>query len=213
MSRFAKVTSTDAVQRMSAALDCYKEETTNALENLQMEVRRAVDWLRHDRKKFWDYEVRRGFERVAEARGELERRLTFHSIGDYQPACRDEKIALEQAKRKLRVAEEKVEVVRRWSRAVEHELTEYTGAVNQLTSWLQADQPRAMAELKRMLAALESYLAIGVPMDSAPSLAAGSAPAGPEETQQPTEQPAEDSTPDQLDAPSPERSEDETMGS
>jgi hypothetical protein len=211
MSRFAKVTSTDAVQRLAAALDSFKEEATTALDNLQLEVRRAVDWLRHDRKSYWDHEVRRGFQHVAEARVELERRMTFHSIDDYQPACRDEKLALERAKQKLRVAEQKVELVCRWSRAVEHELTEYSGAVNQLDSWLQADHPRAMADLKRMLAALESYLAMAVPAESRGPTA--SLQAASEEDNRPAEEDVQKPSPKPDEKPSPESSDDESMGS
>lgn len=211
MSRSAKLTSTDAVERLAASLDLFKEEATNALDNLQLEIRRAVDWLRHDRKSFWEHEVRRGFERVAEARAELERRMTFHSIGDYQPACRDEKLALERAKQKLRVAEEKVELVRRWTRAIEHELTEYAGAVNQLDGWLQADHPRAMADLKRMAAALESYLAAAVPAES-PSTAA-SPPAEDDQPDQPAAEDAREPSTASSEEPPRENSADESMGS
>jgi len=163
MSGFAKITSTEAVGRLATSLDTFKEEAVAALDSLQLEVRRALEWIRHDRKEFWDQEVRRGWERVAEARAELERRMTFHRIGEHQPACRDEKLALEKAKRRLRAAEQKVELVRRWRQAVEHELTEYQGAVNQLNGWLQSDQPRAMNDLKRMAAALDSYVSAGLP--------------------------------------------------
>lgn len=174
MSRFAKVISVDAVQRLAGAVDSFKEEATAATDNLELEVRRALDWIVHDRKDFWDTEVRRGWDRVAEARLELERRLTYGRVGEHQPACREEKLALEKAKRRLRVAEEKVELVRRWRHKVEHELTEYVGALNQLTSWLQADHPRAMAELKRMIDALDAYVAAGTSAESA-----GAAPGSP----------------------------------
>lgn len=177
MSRFAKVISVDAVERLSTAMDSFKEEATAALDGLDLEVRRALDWIVHDRKEFWDGEVRRGWDAVADARGELERRMTFHRIGEHQPACREEKLALEKAKRRLRVAEEKVELVRRWRHKVEHELTEYRGALNQLTSWLQTDHPRALADLKRMIGALEAYVATDVPAGTSAG-AAGSSPAG-----------------------------------
>lgn len=163
MSRSAKVISIDAVEKQAAALETFKEEAAAALDSLELEVRRALDWILHDRKEFWEHEVRRGWGRVAEARAELERKMTYHSVGNYQPACRDEKLALERAKRRLRAAEEKVEVVRRWARTIEHEATEFRGAANQLADWLQADLPQAMAELKHVAAALESYVAVKVP--------------------------------------------------
>ena len=188
MSRFAKVTSIDAVEKQVAALETFKEETTAALDSLELEVRRALDWILHDRKDFWQHEVRRGWERVAEARAELERKMTYHSMGDYQPACRDEKLALEKARRRLRAAEEKVEVVGHWARTIEQEVTEFRGAANQFAGWLQADLPQALAHLKHLAGALESYMAVKLPPESAAPKAASPHPTeggGPTDRQTP----------------------------
>ena len=116
MSGSANVNSIDAVARLAAALDRYKEETLVALDQLQMEIRRAIEWIGHERKDFWDREVRLGWQRVTEARTELQRRMTNQAVKDHKPACREEKLALEKAKRRLHVAEQKVELVRRWGR-------------------------------------------------------------------------------------------------
>ena len=167
MSRFAKLTSIDAVERFATALRCFGEEASAALDTLELEARRAVEWIGHDRKDYWAQQVRRGWDHVAEARAELERCMTFHRVADHRPSCRDEKLALEKAKRRLRTAEEKVQAVRHWSHVVGHEVTEYRGSVNQLAGWLQGDLPRALAALQRMTTALESYVALESTADAA----------------------------------------------
>ncbi|MEN6494545.1 MAG: hypothetical protein ABFD16_09670 [Thermoguttaceae bacterium] len=153
----AKVTSIDAVDEMAVALRRFGEEAANALADLDLELKRALDWLQHDRKDYWDAEVRRNYDRVAEARNNLQRRMICRPTDD-RPAATEEKKALELAKRRLDVSQQKVQAVRHWSMAVQHELQEYVGAINLFTTWLQGDLPKALASLKRMSLALEAYV-------------------------------------------------------
>lgn len=168
----ARLTSIDAVQAMSAAVESFRQEATSALEDLDMEIRRAVEWIQHDRRDHWTYEVRRGYERVSEARVQLQQAKTFRRIGNDDPSCLDEKKALERSKRRLETAEEKVAAVRHWSRVIEHAVHEYRGTRGQVTGWLDADYPKAVAVLKRMMAALERYVSADVPGEIGQELAA-----------------------------------------
>ena len=175
MSPAAKVTSIDAVQAFAAALERFHEEASNALEELGLQVRRAKEWVQDDRRQYWDQQVRRGWQKVTEARIQLEQAKTFRRIADYRPSCIDEKKALEGAKRRLRLAEEKVEAVRHWSRVVEHAVGEYRGEIGPLTAWLEVDAPQALATLKRLTEALDTYVAIST---SPEAPAAASLPQG-----------------------------------
>lgn len=174
MARAAKVTSIDAVEAMTVALERFGEDAAAAMSDLEIELRRALEWIEHDRKIYWAQEVRNGWDRVAAARQELERRRVLHKVADHEPGCREEKKALAEAKRRLQVAQEKVEAVRRWSHAVEKEVNEYRGSVNQLAGWLQADLPRAVAALQRMTGALDAYVRLASTAESlgAPQAAA-----------------------------------------
>ncbi len=175
MGPSAKVTSIDAIQAFAAALERFQEEVSNALEELGLQVRRAKEWVQDDRKRYWDRQVRRGWEKVTEAKVQLEGAKTFRRIADYRPSCIDEKKAHEAAKRRLRLAEEKVEAVRHWSRAVEHAVSEYRGETGPLAAWLEVDAPQAVATLRRLTDALDTYVAIS----SLPeSTAAASLPQG-----------------------------------
>ena len=165
MAQGAKVRSIDAVGTFSAALKNFEEEASSALTSVEMEVRRALEWIHQDRKEFWKREVRRRQDKVAEARGDLQRCLTYRAT-DELPSCHDEKIALEKAKRRLRVAEEKVQIVRHWARVLDHEAHELKGSMNQLAHWLQVDHPQAVAALDRMMSSLSAYVGLETSVQS-----------------------------------------------
>ena len=124
----ARLTRIDAVQEMAAAVDAFRNEATAAVEGLDMEIRRALEWIHHDRHDHWNHEVRRGWERITAARVQLQQAMTARRIGEHDPACIDEKKALARAKRRLEIAQEKVEAVRHCARAIDHAVDEYRGA-------------------------------------------------------------------------------------
>ena len=56
MSRFARVTSIDVLQTLAAALQKFRGEAAGALDDLDIEIRRALEWIHHDRKEYWAQE-------------------------------------------------------------------------------------------------------------------------------------------------------------
>jgi hypothetical protein len=174
MGATANLTSTDALVRLKLALQYFHQGAIDGLTAVALEVQRFVDWVEHDRAKFWAMKVRRGFDKVAEARSNLER-CQMMNVAGHTPECRDEKKALERAKRELAHAEEKVEKVRHWSRALRHEATEYQARAGQLTGWLEGEFPKAVAVLERMTAAIENYLAVTAPQGGEPIAATSDA--------------------------------------
>jgi hypothetical protein len=165
MPRRAQLFSIDAVATLAAAVETFHGEAQAALEELELEIRRALEWIGHDRKDYWNRELRRGWERTAEARVQLQQGMTFRRVGNEPMACVDEKKALEQAKRRLELAQQQVEAVRHWSYAVERAVRDYRAARSSLANWLDADCPRAVAALRRMTETLQHYVAMEVPPD------------------------------------------------
>lgn len=159
MGHQAKVTSIDVIEHFAAAMKCFGEDAKTALDGIDMEVRRALSWIQREQKDYWTQQIRRGWDEVNIARKELERKLMFYP-GDDRPSCHDERLALEAAKRRLRLAQEKLEAVKRWSHRAEREVNEYLGAVQVLREWMEFDLPRAQADLARMARALEDYVAL-----------------------------------------------------
>ncbi len=155
----ARLTRIDAVQEMAAAVDVFRNEATAALESLDIEIRRALEWIHHDRHDHWNHQVRRGWEQITEARVQLQQAMTARRIGNHDPACIDEKKALARAKKRLEIAQEKVESVRHCALAIDHAVNEYRGARTPLSSWLESEVPKGLAALRRMMDNLEDYLA------------------------------------------------------
>jgi len=166
MSPTARVKSIDALQAMSAALECFSNDASSALDDLEMEIRRALQWIGQDCRQYWKQEVRLARDGVTEARLQLEHAMMFRRIDEDQRAsCVEEKKALERAKRRLQIAEDKVEVIPHWAVAIERAVNEYRGSRSQFVNWLEADFPRAVAALGRMISNLETYVHLETPAD------------------------------------------------
>ena len=157
MSSGAKVKSIDVLSDFRVALSKFGSTASQAMAAVDVEIRRTLDWLKHDQVKFWQQEVRRREDAVGEARQDLSRCLISTSAGGTQASCTDQKVALEKAKKRLDQAREKVEIVKRWGQIVEQEVGDYRGPAQQLTTMLDGDLPRAMALLGAQIDALEAY--------------------------------------------------------
>ncbi len=164
----AHVGSITAIGDFQASLAGFADSARQALITLDLEIRRAVDWIRVDRAQHWAHEIRRGYEAVARAKDELHRCLTFKGTEHFTPSCIDEKKALQKAQERLRHAEEKAEAVKRWSRALQHELNEYTGRLTQFHAVLDGDVPDGLALLGRMQQILERYVTTTAPTAMSP---------------------------------------------
>ena len=187
MDHSAQVTSIDSVRMLRAGVLQFEAHARDAVSMLQMEVRRAVDWLEDDRRRYWSHQAKKASERVTQARNDLERaELTYGS--EESPPCTEQKKVLAQAKRRQRLCEEKVKAVRRWVRVVRAELTEFDGQMARMNNYLDTDIPRAAAALERMLRALDKYAQSTQPAvrNSEPSASASESAAGGKPAEAPT---------------------------
>lgn len=156
MDRSANVTSIDALRELRTALVQFGGDAQDAVVMLTLESRKAIQWLLHDRARYWPDQVRKAQEQVVHARNDLERCQLRYGSED-APSCFDQKKALEKAKRRLRLCEDKVKAVKKWSNAIREELEDFDGQLAKMTSWLEIDLPRATAMLERMARALDKY--------------------------------------------------------
>jgi hypothetical protein len=159
----ARVTDVAALDHFRVELAEFNVAVRRALIDIDLEVRRALDWITNDRGPYWQAEVRRGFDNVARAKDDLSHSKTYKKIGDHAPSCEQEKRAVEMAKMRLAHAEGKVEAVKRWSIAARRAVEEFQGPVQQLMGMLDSDIPKAIVLLERMSAALERYRSVSAP--------------------------------------------------
>ena len=119
MSRSARVTSIDALPLLAAALQKFRSEGAGAADDVANEVRRALDWIHHDRKDYWTTELRRSEDALSQARVQLQQAMAVRRVADRTPSCADEHRAVERAKRRAETAHRKLEAVRHWSIALD----------------------------------------------------------------------------------------------
>lgn len=159
MSGSAHITSIDAVREFRTALQEYEPEMRDALDQLLLELQRGVDWLEQDRARYWPAEVQKASNAVIRAGQDLERcEMAFRA--EDRRSCYEQRMALEAAKRRLRVAEQKVRAVRQWRIAVRREADTVHGRLLKMTDHLDTQFPRAIASLSRIIAALDKYTEI-----------------------------------------------------
>jgi hypothetical protein len=128
-------------------------------------LHRALEWIHHDRTEYWKRELRRAEDSVAEAKLQLKQAQTARRMDDYRPDCVDEQRALERAKRRMQVAEQKVKAVQTWTHTIDRAVSACQQARTQFVIWLDSDIPKGIASLKRMTGSLETYVALQVPVN------------------------------------------------
>jgi hypothetical protein len=156
MADRADVRSIDAVRDWHVALTNYADSLSEAMAGVELEIRRAYDWL-DEQLAAWKQAVRDCEDEVVRAKAELSQRK-FKTWDGREPDCTVQEKALRLAKARLQHAEEKVETVRHWIGRFPKVLDEvYRGFARRLINFLEDDLPKGQAELVRRLAALEVY--------------------------------------------------------
>src|SRR4051794_40312465 len=162
MSQSANVHSTEAIRDFRIALTTFSEEGRNALGSVEMELRRARDWLQRDQLGYWQGQVKRSNELLSMARTELHRRRLSQSNSD-AISDTEQKEAVRNAQRRLEAAEDKVKRVKSWVPVLDHAIAEYHSSSQPLGDRLTGSLVNSMTLLDRMLASLDSYLTLAAP--------------------------------------------------
>jgi hypothetical protein len=175
MSGSARVTSIDALKDFRTALCEFGVEAQEALAAVDMDIRRAEDWLRAQ-MEYWRRQARDRGEGLARAKAALVQREWGTQEGRGAGTTEAE-IEVKHAKRSLQEAEDKIEAVRRWQQQLPRAINEYEGPARQLSGFLEADLKQALAMLDRMAAALEAYVALNAPAAPGTNLSTSTEPA------------------------------------
>jgi hypothetical protein len=155
----ARVTSIEAIRGLRSAFLKFDTEVRDGVDSLSMQVRRAVEWLEVDRMQYWPAQLRRANERLVEARNALERcQLRYGS--EEAPSCYEQKQAVEAATRRFRLCEEKLRTTKKWIRALRQEVNAFEGQLAKMNNCIDADVPRAVSALDRMIDSLEKYVEV-----------------------------------------------------
>jgi hypothetical protein len=175
MAQSAKVLSIQALKDFRVALINFVEEARNALGGVDMELKRMRDWLERDQLSYWQMQVKRRHEAMMMARTELHRRKISQQGSD-AVSDTEQKESLREAQRRLHLAEEKVEVVKKLIPGFHHAMSEYISHATPLADHLSGGMDRSLVSIEKMIQSLEAYLAIAPPSTPRVEPAGGSGP-------------------------------------
>jgi hypothetical protein len=162
MAETANVRTSDSIVAVKAALANFMVQVEEGLAEMEGEMRRMLDWLEHDRPRFWKERVRLSWDDVANAKSELHRCLMYPIGPNERPSCSEQRAALKRAEANRARCEEKAERLKHWIREVRHELHEYEGRITKVKECVAIDMPSAMAAIERIIQRIEQYAELRV---------------------------------------------------
>jgi hypothetical protein len=162
MAQAAKVLSIEALKDFRVGMVNFVEEARSALDGVDMELNRMRDWLERDQLGYWQMQVKKRHEAMMMARTELHRRKISQQGSD-AVSDTEQKETLREAQRRLRMAEEKVEIVKKLIPIFHHAMSEYRARANPLADHLSGGMERSLGSLEKMIQSLEAYLALRAP--------------------------------------------------
>jgi hypothetical protein len=163
MSRTARVQSIEALEQFRAALSIFTEQAGQSLATVRADAERFLNWLGHDRLKYWQHQIRVRDEQLAEAKSDLHRCLAATIDPHRTPSCHQEKKLVALAKRRLEEAEEKLAAVKRRASLVEEAILDFHAHAEPLAGALLSDLPQAVAHMDRLIARLIEYAQLAPP--------------------------------------------------
>lgn len=161
MSNGVRVESLDGLRQFRAGLCKLAEQAQATVSEVQTELARAEDWLRHTQAQHWKQQLRLRTEAFNQARSALLRKRQEKTPAGGRYSCVEEEQAFQRAERRLDEARDKLAAVQRWTRKLDEAAHAYHPAAQRLMTTVAADVPRAVARLDQMTDALEAYLQHG----------------------------------------------------
>jgi hypothetical protein len=167
MSKSANVLSVQTLKDFKIAMCNFAEDARNSLSGVDMELRRMRDWLERDQLGYWQSQIKKRQEDLMQARADLHKRKISQQGSDAVSDA-EQKEALRDATRRLRVAEEQLAKVKRLVPVLHHAIDEYHSHSQPLGDHLSGGFEKSLFILAKMIDSLEAYLALSAP--TAPSL-------------------------------------------
>jgi len=153
MPERARVSSLEAIETFRARLIIYREKTGRVLDEISDEVIRTRLWLENDRVAHWQNEIKRRTRELEQRRQEL----FSAQLSGLREASYVQQQAVVKAKQALRDAEERLQLVKQWSRQFDQRVEPLARHVDKLRHTLGNDLGAAVAWLADLLKSLSAY--------------------------------------------------------
>lgn len=152
----ADVRSIAELRDWHANLVTFRSSLLEALSSIEMEVRRAYEWL-SEMIATWQRRLRDCEDEVVRCKAELSQRK-FPMWDGRMPDTTVQEEALRRAKAKLEYCDDQIHRCRAWMGKLPKLVEEtYEGPARRLTNALEIDLPNGLTLLARRIAALEEY--------------------------------------------------------
>lgn len=155
MNPAANINNVEVLATFQLALQHFEEKAKDSLMNIDMDLRRTVEWL-EEMYASWQTEIRQAEDALAQAMRELQRKKMM-KIGDRTPDTSDEEKEVKKCKARLEHAEDKLERTKHWMRAFPEAVLDYEGPGRQLKTQVENGIPNMITILSNKIAALEQY--------------------------------------------------------
>lgn len=162
----ANVRSVQTLTDVKTALAQFAGESQAALQRMEVEARRTLEWL-DERRRHWEGQVRRCEEIAQQALAALQRCQASASRDPktgrvYAPDCSGPEATLRQAVERLREAQSQLANVRRWAATLQESGAAFQRQAQRQTRFVEKEGVEAQAFLERRVAALEAYASVGL---------------------------------------------------
>lgn len=158
MPEHAKVTSLEAIEAFRSRLIIYREKAGRVLDEVAEEVLRTRVWLQSDRITFWEGQIRRR-QKDLEMR---QQELFSAQISGMRDASFVQQQAVQKARRALQESEEKLRLVKTWTRQYDQRVEPLGKQVEKLRHNISHDLGAAVAYLNETINTLAEYSEISV---------------------------------------------------
>lgn len=153
MATRAQVSSVEAIEAFRSALIVYLAKARPVVEEAASDLRRAQYWLDNDQRLHWERESRRR----ARALEETQQALLSARMSSFRGALASEQMAVQRARLAMSEAEEKMRLLRRWSREFGPLTQPLARPVDRLDTILAQDMSQAVVFLTEIIRHLEAY--------------------------------------------------------
>ena len=164
MPERAKVSSVETLESFRISLIIYLEKARGVLDQISDEVMRTRLWLHEDRRTHWENEVRRH----AKALAEKQRELFSAKLSNLREARQAEQLAVVKTKRALNEAEDRLQLVKQWSRQYDGRVEPLAKEVDKLRDVLASHMGKAVAYLTQVTRTLGDYTELSL-SDASPA--------------------------------------------
>ena len=159
--------SLEELERFREAMVGFVDSASDALLLVDMEVRRFVEWIRHEQPRLLHQQHLQCMEEVAQAKNALNRKR-LGKVDDREPDLSEERDALRRAQRKQEFIEERMKNIKKWGQLIDQVVDDYNGEARQLSNLVEGNPPAIVGFLDRAIEQLHAYLEVEAPRSSSP---------------------------------------------